>query len=528
MNRPKIIQSIAAISLLVNCLAINAKTFIYFYNHTPFSLTMKRGLYGKNSPVSSAWGTIGNDIIKPGEGRKVMWFNRDKGIKNGVTYKFTVSIYINPLTASSAKALGIAYSASKPLIMLEQKLVGKFIGSSLAQAVGGPGFGEDWKTDRNLYQQSFKRGQETFTLSYKAITASATLKTESQFDDIEYALNWSFQYPPPKVTAANEINIGFQNLWMRPAGVAIGCTEKRAKMIAPIIGSNYDVLVFSEAFSSDAKTLFTILKNIGYRYQTKIVGEGTGLKTGFTNGGVAILSKYPIETQKEIIFKNSCSEEDCLAAKGVMYAKINKQGKRYHIFGSHTNASYGTPSVGTVTARAKQFRDIKTFIDQQNIPKTEPVFIIGDLNVNMINPVNKYKEFTYQGLFNYKETGSTKSINEYTNMLAVMNAIHPTVKGYTGTNESMPSNQQYTANPSINVLATDAAEKFVQFLDYVLISKNHLQPTQSYNEMRMYSSTTPYTCEGGKFGLALFKPDIKYVSPISDHWFIYGHFKFPQ
>ncbi len=491
---------------------------VFLINHTPFPLTISTTVTG--GLERDKWKQAVNTLM-PGQKAQMLQFSRNKGIKNNQEYLINTTI-----TIPKFNQLGQNNPAIE--ITLKQKLEGNLIGSDLWQSASGPGFSHNWFQDRNVHKQKFKRGNEIFILSYKAIATAST-------DNIEYAINWAPQYKDPKPSSPNEINIGFQNVWMRPTASAIGCVGKRIDPLANLIGRNYDVLVFAELFDSKASLLLEKFKKMGYIYQTKIVGAGTSLLEGVVNGGVAIISKYPFLTldnnlpYKEIIFKNSCASDDCLGAKGVIYAKILKDGKKYNIFATHTNASYSLPpELDTVTARVKQFYDIKTFINQQNIPASEPVIIAGDMNVDMVNPNSEYYVFTYQGLFKYKETKTRRSVNEYENMLKAMHAVHPPLKGYQGVNEIKKDNKFYSLNPTINTLATEAVVSMsdVEFLDYIFYSKDHLQPIESFNEMRMINITDPYTCTST--GISDLGKKLEYVTAVSDHWFIYGYFKFPE
>jgi sphingomyelin phosphodiesterase len=54
----------------------------------------------------------------------------------------------------------------------------------------------------------------------------------------------------------------------------------------------------------------------------------------FTNGGVFIVSRWPIELSVGIEFSKCVGVVDCAARKGVLYARINKNGERFNIFGA--------------------------------------------------------------------------------------------------------------------------------------------------------------------------------------------------
>lgn len=73
-----------------------------------------------------------------------------------------------------------------------------------------------------------------------------------------------------------------------------------------------------------------------------------------------------------------------MSAKGVVYARIlktNTQGIKqvFNVFGTHMQA---WDSVEAANTRLKQQQSINTFIDSLNIPKSEPIIIAGDFNVD--------------------------------------------------------------------------------------------------------------------------------------------------
>ena len=129
----------------------------------------------------------------------------------------------------------------------------------------------------------------------------------------------------------------------------------------------YDAIIISEAFYNSARTTLQGGLSLEYPYITAVVDNGI-----FNDdGGVFIASRFPIDTSAQIVY-NDCNGSDCLAAKGVMYARINKLGKIYHLFGTHTQA-WNTAS--DVATRILQFEQLNNFIQSLNIPSDEAVIL---------------------------------------------------------------------------------------------------------------------------------------------------------
>ncbi|MCF2859132.1 sphingomyelin phosphodiesterase [Pseudoalteromonas sp. SMS1] len=172
--------------------------------------------------------------------------------------------------------------------------------------------------------------------------------------------------------------------------------SNRAERLPSVIRSlndSPDVILVSEVFNSDAEQALVALSNL-YPYQTPNVGQdcsGSGwdsLSGQCSNspfvirGGVVILSKYPIISQKAHVFHNSLSGSwDYLANKGFAYVEIEKENRRYHLIGTHLQATHDTNTEQEHRVRMSQLGEIQLFIEAENIPYNEPVIIGGDMNV---------------------------------------------------------------------------------------------------------------------------------------------------
>jgi len=140
-----------------------------------------------------------------------------------------------------------------------------------------------------------------------------------------------------------------------------------------------DVIVFNESFSgicAEDLKLTDLLAYYGWPHHLPAVSSWWKP----SNGGIFIASKWPIVTSEDMAYR-SCRFPDCLAAKGVQYARIEKildgHTKRYHVFGTHMQA-WGGPEVAAV--RSEQARELARFIERQEIPSREPVVLAGDFN----------------------------------------------------------------------------------------------------------------------------------------------------
>lgn len=270
------------------------------------------------------------------------------------------------------------------------------------------------------------------------------------------------------------IKILAYNIYMRPTTLFANGQIIRAERLPEKL-NGYDVIIFSEAFDDEAREKLLAKLKTEYFYASPILGTDRGLEQ---DGGVVIVSKYPILRSDQRLFKTVCRHDDCGSDKGVIYVKISKDGRNYHIFGSHTQASYPHDSYSGI--RNQQFQIIKEFIDSKNISTHEAVIIGGDLNVDKMQQTEDYRE-----------------------MLRILNAAHPQQTGHT-----------YSFDPQTNKLATGNSE----YLDYILYSKAHLQPLQSSNEVLLLKTDSAWK----EF---FWEPNFW---DLSDHYPVYGYLKFPN
>lgn len=252
-----------------------------------------------------------------------------------------------------------------------------------------------------------------------------------------------FDPPASDTLNPNVLNvISYNTAFLMPLNISDQDENIKIKVFHKIIPKNMDFIVFQEVFEPQkAEILFENLKPY-YPYHTgrhnKILIQGIG-----KDGGVRIVSKYPILEEKEISYsENGCEPEDFFskfANKGVKYAKINKQGQIIHIFGTHTSEQ---PC--DLYVMGKVMADL-------NIPKDEVVIMAGDFNVDM----NNFDPQTNEDV--------------YTIMLDTLNAVEPTYlsflndRSYTGSTSGL--NHYYCCS-------IDGRQQ----LDYVFASAAHKVP----------------------------------------------------
>lgn len=392
-----------------------AVSYMYFQNNTSLPFTVQATQTG-GSLSSSNWGSGVTALNAWQLNTEVMWANRDQGISNGVDFFFDVTL-----------------SNGGQSVVLKLKLNGNFVGSDMWQSASGPGFSHAWFGDRDFHESTFTFQGKTMTLKYHAYFTGGD-------DDILYVLQEHNPFPvaPADLNNANALNVLSYNIYMLTPPIAYTDQVERATAMASKIGG-YDVVIFSEAFYNTAREDYLIPGiSAEYPYHTPVVDEGT-----FNDdGGVFIASRWQIDTFAQIVYAD-CSGSDCLAAKGAMYVRIDKLGKKYHVFGTHTQAWNDAQGVAT---RILQFQQLLDFVQSLNIPADEPILIGGDLNVDKI----------------------VNNMGEYDGMLDSLDAIEPTYIGHPYTYDITYS---YYTSGTVN-----------EFLDYVLPIRGHQTPHSITNE----------------------------------------------
>ncbi len=150
-----------------------------------------------------------------------------------------------------------------------------------------------------------------------------------------------------------------------------------------------DVVVLNEAFDNAASDrLLTNLRDT-YPHRTPVLGRGTagwdvtsGAYRDSTpeDGGVAVLSRWPITTRIQHVYRDACGA-DWFSNKGFAYVRVESPSGPVHVIGTHMQAEDSTCTSAPGGYRAKQRAEVKAFLTARNIPATEPVYVAGDLNV---------------------------------------------------------------------------------------------------------------------------------------------------
>jgi len=421
-----------------------AETYLYFENSTSLNFSVSSVQTGSHTMDSDEWWHSTADVAAWQNETNLLDVNRNEGIHNGTNFYLTT-------TLSNA-----AFS-----IDLKLKLNGNFIGSDIWSSASGPGFNHGWTSDNNFHSSIFTVNGRQYELKY-------TFYFTGGYDDILFTLHEFDVFKTDAAELADPyiLNVLAYNTYMLTPPIALSDQGTRAQHIDDAV-HDFDAILIQEVFDNSARA--TLLEQLApeYPYQTAVVD----LPNLLEDGGIMIVSRWPIEYSRQMTW-NDCNTPDCLANKGVMYARINKLGKKYHLFSTHQQAFNGNDDIAVRNLQMQQF---SAFIDAQNIPLDEAVIFGGDMNVDK----------------------HTNKLNEYNNMLSIFNASEPTYIGHVN------SWDKY-ANHYIGLGSEEP-----EYLDYVLADDDYLIPYEQSNTVWVLRSN---------------HNDMWNIHDLSDHFGIHGRF----
>ncbi|MBP2474306.1 sphingomyelin phosphodiesterase [Crossiella equi] len=222
-----------------------------------------------------------------------------------------------------------------------------------------------------------------------------------------------------------------------------------------------DVVVLQEAFdNSSSDRLFANLADT-YPHRTPVVGRsraGWDSTLGdYTDlypedGGVAVLSRWPIAERVQHVYKAKCGT-DAFSAKGFAYARVSSPAGPVHVLGTHLQADDGGCGTNAPAVRAQQLAELAAFLRARAFPAAEPVVIAGDMNV-------------------------VRGGAEHEPMLRTLGARAPEHTGHA-----------YSYDPAENSIAKERDGGGArQQLDYVLLREGHAGPARWVNQTRAVPS----------------------------------------
>ncbi|MDH2392849.1 sphingomyelin phosphodiesterase [Streptomyces sp. HNM0663] len=170
-----------------------------------------------------------------------------------------------------------------------------------------------------------------------------------------------------------------------------GQDHRAAEMPKTAFFKGNDVVVLQEAFDNSSSDALMNRAAAEYPYQTPVMGRSRsgwdatgGAYSSMTpeDGGVTVLSKWPIIRKEQYVYKDACGA-DWWSNKGFVYAVLDVNGTKVHVVGTHAQSTDpGCDPGEAAEMRSRQFRAMDAFLDGKNIPASEQVVVAGDFNVD--------------------------------------------------------------------------------------------------------------------------------------------------
>ena len=347
-------------------------------------------------------------------------------------------------------------------IRMQFRLLHGPAGTDLSFRLLAGGVPSPWLNDGLFHTQTLTLAGKTIVLKFKPDNDDS-----QQSRDLRLAIHQTpiYEIDPADFADPNVINVMAYNVQFLPFGVVgLPQASDRGDLLPAEFSPYQDVIIMEEAFDPIPR-LFNLepaMQAAGFNYNSGILNDYLPF-----NGGVIIFSRWPIEFTDEYDFE-LCgpSSQDCLANKGIMYARINKLGKRYHIFGTHFDA--GSDSLD-LAAKNLQYAEMRDFIAAQNISPIEAVIMGGDLNTSPIDGHRLY--------------------------LNMMDSLDPVVPFYTGFQNS--------------TMRTDTGD----IIDHVFTDHRHLLPLEHQVSIETFRSIDDVLWD---------------LSDFSDHRSAVARFRFPD
>lgn len=264
-------------------------------------------------------------------------------------------------TSTGGSDVQVSISSAADSVTLAQNLDGL----SLSFSASGSGWQMPAATDAVLHQQ---------TVTFAGKPALMAFKAEDAGNGGRLTYTLQPVHERPANADAGEFSLLGYNIW---ATTIYGSKKVDTRLNnMPQIMAGYDALVLTEVFDTAPSNALLAALRAEYPYQT-----GDIFKAGkLMPSGTRILSRWPIETEDFHAY-DACDGIQCAATRGVIYARINKQGKVYNLFATHTQSSDDEPNRA---ARLAQLTEMGAYIAGLHLPANEAVLMAGDYNINKI------------------------------------------------------------------------------------------------------------------------------------------------
>ncbi|CAN5569943.1 sphingomyelinase C [soil metagenome] len=189
--------------------------------------------------------------------------------------------------------------------------------------------------------------------------------------------------PELSPSGVEKIKILSWNIYMLPGLLAPGKIPRADAIGNLLANSDYDVIVFQEAFHKRSRNTLSRLLSPAFPFQ-----EGPANQKLFsvkTNSGLWIFSKYPITEMHSIIY-NTRHGWDAFSRKGALLIEISVNGSPLQIIGTHLQ------NAGVEWRRQSQCAELFDRLLRKYEKPGIPQIVCGDFNIEKYGEQKNYDQ----------------------------------------------------------------------------------------------------------------------------------------
>jgi endonuclease/exonuclease/phosphatase family metal-dependent hydrolase len=185
---------------------------------------------------------------------------------------------------------------------------------------------------------------------------------------------------PIASSSGEDLKILTWNIYMLPHCSFLHGNCKRARFIAENLHeSNYDIIVFQEAFDYRARQI--LRRGLREKYPYMYGPANESLFSLRTSSGLWIISRIPLNKIKEIEYRTRCGI-DAMARKGAVLFSGTWRGHEFQLAGTHLQSD--SPD----EVRRGQCRQISDQLLKAFAKSDVPQIVCGDFNIDMDDAAN--------------------------------------------------------------------------------------------------------------------------------------------
>lgn len=188
---------------------------------------------------------------------------------------------------------------------------------------------------------------------------------------------------PEPLSHMQRVSILSWNIYMLPGFLGTGKLQRSEALGNVLSASEYDVIVFQEAFYAPARRKIRNLLKAYYPFEA---GPANSKRFSLrTNSGLWIFSKFPIVHQQEIMFETRYGV-DALSRKGALLVELDVRGQRIQVIATHLQ------NAGQATLRQSQCEELFQRLLQPAQKAGVPQIICGDFNIDRYSANETYQQ----------------------------------------------------------------------------------------------------------------------------------------